>query len=301
MTIVGSICALVTPMREDGPIDWAALERLVDWHVANGTDALVAVGTTGESATLTPEEHVEAVRAVVRFAAGRLPVIAGTGANATAEAVALTRAAARAGADACLLVTPCYNRPPQEGLYHHFRTIAEATDLPQILYNVPARTGCDLLPETVERLAPFPSIVAVKEATGDPGRTAELLRRCGGRFTVYGGDDACGLAVMTAGGKGVISVTANVAPGPMHRMCRAALEGDAAAAAVLDGRLRPLHEALFAQTNPIPVKWALHRMGLIPSGIRLPLVPLDDRFHGRVLAALRGAGVIAEPQSAGTS
>lgn len=297
MMIVGSICALVTPMREDGPIDWASLERLVDWHVANGTDALVAVGTTGESATLTPEEHVEVVRAVVRSAAGRLPVIAGAGANATAEAVALTRAAARAGADACLLVTPYYNRPPQEGLYRHFRTIAEASDLPQILYNVPARTGCDLLPATIERLAPFPSIVAVKEATGDPGRAAEVLRRCGGRFAVYGGDDACALAVMTAGGKGVISVTANVAPEPMRRMCRAALEG-AAAAEALDGRLRPLHEALFAQTNPIPVKWALHRMGLIPPGIRLPLVPLDDRHHGRVLAALREAGVVAEPQSA---
>jgi 4-hydroxy-tetrahydrodipicolinate synthase len=288
----GSMVALVTPMREDGSLDPEALRALVEWHVENGTDAIVAVGTTGESATLDEKEHCGVIRQVVEQAAGRVPVIAGTGANATTEAIALTRCAKEAGADACLLVTPYYNKPPQEGLYRHFEAVARAVAIPQILYNVPGRTACDLLPETVERLSRIPNIVGIKEATGNLDRAREVLERCGDGFDLYSGDDGTARELMLLGGKGDISVTANVAPRAMHEMCAAALAGDRGRAEALDAKLAPLHKALFVQANPIPVKWALAQMGLIPSGIRLPLVPLDAAHHEAVRGALRQAGLL---------
>jgi len=243
----GSIVALITPMHEDGRVDAAALRRLVDFHVEEGTDAIVAVGTTGESATLNEAEHCEVIRLVVEYAAGRLPVIAGTGANSTTEAISLTRCAREAGADAALLVTPYYNKPTQEGLYRHHRAVAEAVDIPQILYNVPGRTACDLLPETVARLAPVPNIVGIKEATGDLSRVARLRELCGPDFDLFSGDDATACEFTLLGGQGVISVTSNVAPRLMHEMCRAALAGDREAAHAVDGKLRALHRDLFAE------------------------------------------------------
>lgn len=290
--ITGSIVALVTPMHDSGRVDYSNLRRLVDWHVAEGTDAIVAVGTTGESATLDFEEHIEVVRRTVEFAAGRVPVIAGTGANSTAEAIELTRAGKRVGAAAALLVTPYYNKPPQEGLYRHYRKVAETIDTPIILYNVPGRTGCDLLPATVRRLADIPNIVGIKEAKGELGRFLELLGLpLPDRFVVYSGDDALGRASIELGARGVISVTANVAPGLMHAMCAAAMSGDFRCAAELDARLAGLHRELFCEPNPIPVKWALQQMGLIRGGIRLPLVPLNPRHHAAMRRSLEQAGV----------
>lgn len=286
----GSMVALVTPMGEDGALDWAALHRLIDWHVENGTDAIVAVGTTGESPTLDLDEHVEVIRATVEHAHGRVPVIAGTGANSTSEAIELTRAAEAAGADACLLVTPYYNKPTQEGLYRHFKAVAEAVPVPQILYNVPGRTCCDMLPETVERLAPISNIVGIKEATGDLERAREILRRCGERLDLYSGDDLTALDCILLGAKGDISVTANVAPRLMHDMCKLAREGKAREARAVNEKLMPLHKSLFVEANPIPVKWALKEMGMIEGGIRLPLTPLSASQHEGVRAALRAAG-----------
>ena len=287
----GSMVALVTPMKPDGAVDYTALERLVAFHLDNGTDCIVAVGTTGESATLSVEEHLAVVRRVVELVAGRIAVIAGTGANATAEAIELTRLGMEAGADACLLVTPYYNKPTQEGLYQHFRAVAEAVPVAQILYNVPGRTGVDMQTTTVERLASHGNIIGLKDATGDLDRTRELVERCGDRLELYSGEDGTACESMLAGYRGDISVTANVAPGLMRAMCAAARAGDADKARDLDARLQPLHKALFVETSPIPVKWALQEMGLIDGGIRLPLTPLAETCHERVRAALRESGV----------
>ena len=288
----GSIVALVTPMSGDGAIDTRALDELIEFHVANGTDGVVPVGTTGESATLDHDEHCSVIRRVVDRVAGRIPVIAGTGANATTEAIALTQCAMEAGADACLLVTPYYNKPTQEGLYLHFKAVADAVPIPQILYNVPGRTACDMVPETVERLCELPNIVGIKEATGDPARAREIADRCGDRLDVFSGDDAIAREIILDGGKGVISVTANVAPDAMHAMCEAAIQGDSERALALDEPLSGLHRDLFLEANPIPVKWALAEMGLIPRGIRLPLTPFSEAFHPRLLESMRRAGVL---------
>lgn len=288
----GSMVALVTPMHDDGSLDNDALARLIEFHVENGTDAIVAVGTTGESPTVDPDEHIAVIRRTVELVAGRMPVIAGAGANATSEAIELAQAAADAGADATLQVTPYYNKPMQEGLYRHFVAVAEAVSLPHILYNVPGRTGVDLLPETIERLSHVDNIVAVKEATGDPERTRAILDLCGGRLKVYSGEDKTAMESMLVGGHGDISVTANVAPRQMHDMCERAIDGDRAAAAAINSKLDILHTALFCETSPIPVKWALHEMGLIETGIRLPLTPLDPSNYERVRAALHDADVL---------
>jgi 4-hydroxy-tetrahydrodipicolinate synthase len=288
----GSMVALVTPMTADGGLDEAALRRLVDWHVAEGTDGIVAVGTTGESATLDEAEHCRVIRLVVEYAAGRVPVIAGTGANSTTEAIELTRCAKDAGADACLLVTPYYNKPTQEGLYLHHKAVAEAVDVPQILYNVPGRTACDMLPETIGRLAAVPNVIGVKEATGDLARVAKIRELAGPDFAIYSGDDATARELMLLGGQGVISVTANVAPGAMHRMCVAAITGRRAEADAIDATLAGLHKALFVESNPIPVKWALAEMGRIEAGIRLPLTWLSERAQPAVRDALRQAGLL---------
>ncbi|GAA3242165.1 4-hydroxy-tetrahydrodipicolinate synthase [Pseudonocardia petroleophila] len=290
--ITGSLVALVTPMREDGAVDHEALAKVVDRAIEGGTAAIVSVGTTGESATLDVAEHTDVIRRTIDVAAGRVPVIAGTGANSTAEAIHLTSAAKRAGADGALLVTPYYNKPPQEGLYRHFRAIAEAVDIPQYLYNVPGRTAVDMLPSTVERLASVHNIVGLKEALGDLDRVRDLVALELPDFALYSGDDGTARASILAGFHGDISVTANVAPEMMARMCAAALAGDAELAALIDGDLAGLHRALFAEPNPIPVKWALAELGLIPPGIRLPLVPLDEVHHDDVRAALRSAGLL---------
>lgn len=290
--IRGSIVALVTPMRDDGSVDWERLRKLVDWHVEQGTHGIVAMGTTGESATLGFEEHDSVIREVVALADGRIPVIAGTGANSTEEAIRLTRDAKRDGADACLLVTPYYNKPPQEGLYQHFLAVARAVNIPQILYNVPSRTACDLLPETVERLARVPNIVGIKEATGNLERAREVRERCGEDFLLYSGDDATAMELMLAGGDGNISVTANVAPARMVALCDAALAGEVEKARALNAELDPLHRDLFIEPSPIPVKWALYEMGLIDSGIRLPLVPLSEAAQPRLRETLRRCGLL---------
>jgi 4-hydroxy-tetrahydrodipicolinate synthase len=289
--IQGSIVALVTPMAEDGALDFGALRTLLDFHIAAGTDAIVAVGTTGESATLDEKEHCEVIRATVEHVAGRIPVIAGTGANSTREAIELTRQARQIGADACLLVTPYYNKPTQEGLYRHYRAVAESVDIPQILYNVPGRTACDLLPATVARLSTVPNIVGVKEATGQLERVRELIDGCGDGFALYSGDDASACEFCLLGGHGVISVTANVAPKAMHDMCAAATARLRAEAKAIDERLAGLHRELFIESNPIPVKWALQEMGLIPAGIRLPLTWLSDPCHEPLRQAMQQAGV----------
>ena len=291
--ISGSMVALVTPMDAQGGLDWDALSKLVDFHLQEGTNAIVAVGTTGESATLDVHEHVEVIRRVVDQVAGRIPVIAGTGANSTREAVELTQNAKSVGADACLLVTPYYNKPTQEGLYQHFRHIAEAVAIPQILYNVPGRTVCDMLPETVERLSKVANIIGIKEATGDLQRGKEVLERVPADFLVYSGDDATAVELMLMGGKGNISVTANVAPRAMAELCAAAMRGDAATARAINERLMPLHKNLFIESNPIPVKWALHEMGLMQDGIRLPLTWLSPRCHEPLRQAMRQSGVLA--------
>ena len=290
----GSMVALVTPMQADGAIDEDALQGLIDFHVENQSDALVVVGTTGESATLDETEHCHVIRRSVEMAAGRIPIIAGTGANSTTEAIDLTRCAMEAGADACLLVTPYYNKPTQEGLYQHHKAIAEAVPIPQILYNVPGRTACDMLPETVERLASIANIIAIKEATGDLDRARNILDRCGDRLDLFSGDDATAMELILLGGKGNISVTANVAPAAMHDMCAAALAGDRDAATTINDRLDVLHSSLFVEANPIPVKWALYEMGLIPEGIRLPLTPLAEEYRKTIRQALRQAGVMEQ-------
>lgn len=287
----GSIVALVTPMQANGAVDFAALERLVQFHIADGTDALVAVGTTGESATLSVEEHMQVVRAVIKTTAKRVPVIAGTGANSTQEAIELTALAKEAGADACLSVTPYYNKPTQEGLFRHFKAIAEAVEIPVLLYNVPGRTGCDMKPDTVGRLAEVRNIVGLKEASGSLERNRELMNRFGQRIDLLSGDDDLACDSILLGFKGVISVTANVAPRKMQAMCAAALKGDAAAAHNIDRTLRGLHKALFVEPNPIPTKWALAKMGLMPEGIRLPLTPLSREFYPAVLEAMHQAGI----------
>ncbi|BCX81349.1 4-hydroxy-tetrahydrodipicolinate synthase [Methylomarinovum caldicuralii] len=290
--IQGSIVALVTPMHPDGSLDEVSLRELVEWHVAEGTDAIVAVGTTGESATLDAAEHCRVIRWTVEQARGRIPVIAGTGSNCTREAIELTREAREAGADACLLVTPYYNKPTQEGLYRHYRAVAEAVAIPQILYNVPGRTACDLLPETVARLAEIDNIVGIKEASADTPTRAREIRALCPDFPIYSGDDATARQVCLEGGRGVISVTANVAPHKMHEMITAACAGDAATAERLDAPLAALHHSLFLESNPIPVKWALCEMEKIPAGIRLPLTWLSDRYHDEVRQALRQAGAL---------
>lgn len=288
----GSMVALVTPMRADGALDFDALDRLVEFHVENGTDAIIAVGTTGESATLDEEEHCATIRRVVKAAAGRIPVIAGTGSNSTSEAIGLTRCAMEAGADACLLVTPYYNKPTQEGLYLHYRAIAEAVSIPQILYNVPGRTACDMLPETVARLATIPNIVGIKEATGNLDRGKKIMELCGDQLDVYSGDDATALDLILLGAKGDISVTANVAPRAMHAMCTAALAGDRAKATAINEKLMGLHKNLFLEANPIPVKWALQEMGLIGEGIRLPMTPLSSQHHDALRQAMKQADIL---------
>ena len=287
--ITGSIVALVTPMHVDGSVDWEALEGLLDLHIEAGTGAIGAVGTTGESATLSVPEHCEVIKHSVNYVAGRLPILAGTGANSTWEAIELTRAAAEAGADACLLVTPYYNRPTQRGLYEHFKSVAEAVAVPQVLYNVPGRTAVDMHNDTVEQLAALDNIVGIKDATGDLERGRELIARCADKIAIYSGDDPTAMELILAGGKGNISVTANVAPRLMAELCAHATAGERDAAAAINNRLSPLNRALFLEANPIPVKWALQHQGLIKEGIRLPLTPLDPKFHAEVIAALEAA------------
>lgn len=287
----GSLVAIVTPMLEDGSLDFPRLRALVDWHVREGTDGIVVVGTTGESPTVDVEEHCELIRVVVEHAKKRIPVIAGTGANSTTEAIELSSYARKVGADCCLSVVPYYNKPTQEGLYLHFKTIAESVDIPQILYNVPGRTACDLQNQTVLRLAQVPNIIGLKDATGSIERSSDLVRQAPQNFAVYDGNDASALALMLFGGQGVISVTANVAPKLMHEMCVAALKGDLAAARSINNKLFDLHKNLFVEANPIPVKWAVAQMGLIASGIRLPLTPLSAAHHETVRDAMRQAGI----------
>ncbi len=290
--IAGSMVALVTPMNAEGGLDWQALDKLVEFHLQEGTDAIVAVGTSGESATLDVQEHVEVIRRVVDKVNGRIPVIAGTGANCTREAIALTQNAKKVGADACLLVTPYYNKPTQEGLYQHFKKVAETVDIPQILYNVPGRTVCDMLPETVGRLSRIDNIIGIKEATGDIERGRQVIAACPEDFLVYSGDDATAYELMLIGGKGNISVTANVAPRLMKELCDLAMAGKAAEAKELNDRLMPLHDKLFIEANPIPVKWALQQMNLIDNGIRLPLTWLSEPCHEPVRQALRQTGIL---------
>jgi 4-hydroxy-tetrahydrodipicolinate synthase len=290
--IKGSLVAIVTPMRDDGSLDFEAYRRLIEWHLAEGTNGIVAVGTTGESPTVDHDEHCELIRVAVETVRGRVPVIAGTGGNSTTEAIELTAYAKGVGADATLQVVPYYNKPTQEGLYQHFRKVAETVDLPVILYNVPGRTVADLATETTLRLAQVAGIVGIKDATGDPARGADLLRRAPKSFAVYSGNDDSALALMLLGGHGVISVTANVAPRLMAEMCKAALAGDLSGARALNNRLLPLHLKLFVEPNPIPVKWALAKMGRISGGIRLPLVPLAEASQPSVESALRETGLL---------
>ncbi|MGE0800886.1 MAG: 4-hydroxy-tetrahydrodipicolinate synthase [Lautropia sp.] len=292
MNIKGSLVAIVTPMRADGALDLDAYRALIDWQIESGTAAIVAVGTTGESPTVSVEEHQQLIKVAVEHCKGRVPVIAGTGANSTREAVELTQHARSVGADATLQVAPYYNRPSQEGLYQHFKAVAEQGGLPVIVYNVPGRTVADISNDTMLRLAELPGIVGLKDATGDIPRGSDLLARLPAGFSVYSGNDDSALALMAMGSHGVISVTANVAPQPMAELCRAALAGDFAAARAINRRLLPLHLKLFVEANPIPVKWALARMGRMPAGIRLPLTPLAEAHQATVLAALQSSGVL---------
>jgi 4-hydroxy-tetrahydrodipicolinate synthase len=287
----GSLVAIVTPMQEDGGLDFDAFRRLIDWHINEGTDGIVVVGTTGESPTVDFDEHRLLIKTAVEHTAKRVPVIAGTGANSTREAIDLSAYAKQTGADMSLSVVPYYNKPTQEGLYRHFRAIAEAVDIPQIVYNVPGRTVADLQNDTVLRLAQIPNIVGIKDATANLERGADLLRRKPGNFLVFSGDDATGLALMLLGGHGVISVTANVAPRLMHEMCAAALDGKIVQAREINNQLLGLHRHLFCEANPIPVKWAVQQMGFIKDGIRLPLTPLSAGFHEQVRDAMRQAGI----------
>lgn len=290
--IQGSIVALVTPMDESGAVDRDSLKKLVEYHIEQGTDAIVAVGTTGESATLDEDEHCAVIKWVVDYVDGRIPVIAGTGANATTEAINLTRRAKEVGADACLIVTPYYNKPTQEGLYLHHKAIAEAVDIPQILYNVPGRTACDMLPETVGRLSRVKNIVGVKEATGDLSRVKKIRELTGNDFAIYTGDDATSREFCLLGGNGTITVTGNVAPKLVHEMIMAAINGDSETASAIDAKLAGLHKNLFIQSNPIPVKWAVAEMGLMGKGIRLPLTWLTEDCFPAVREAMRQAEVI---------
>lgn len=287
----GSMVALATPMLATGEVDKLALEALVAFHLENETDAIVAMGTSGESATFSHKEHREVVKMIIALVAGKIPVIAGTGSNSTAEAIALTEAAKVDGADAALLVSPYYNKPPQEGLYQHHKIIAEKVAIPQLLYNVPGRTSSDMLPETVERLAAIPNIVAIKEATGSLERAQDILNRCGDKIDVISGDDATAMELILLGGKGDISVTANVAPKLMHQMCAAALAGDRETAEQINKRLEPLHSKLFVEANPIPVKWLLHKMGYGSNAMRLPLVPMAEEYYSEVTEAAKSAGI----------
>jgi len=290
----GSMVALITPMTEQGNLDEIALEALVDFHLQNGTNAIITMGTTGESATLTHTEHRHVVKQVVRFAAGKIPVIAGTGSNSTQEALELTKSAKEDGADACLLVTPYYNKPTQEGLYQHYKIIAEQVDIPQILYNVPSRTACDLLPATVKRLANLENIIGIKEATGDLHRAKQIMDDCGDQIELYSGDDATAMECILIGAKGDISVTANVAPALMQKMCQAALAGHRLQAEVINEKLLKLHDRLFLEANPIPVKWAMSKMGFGTEGIRLPLTVLSEKYHSSLLSAMQAADIIIE-------
>jgi 4-hydroxy-tetrahydrodipicolinate synthase len=294
----GSLVAILTPMTADGALDWPAWERLLDFHLREGTDGIVVGGTTGESAVLTNAEIEELTRRAVARCRGQLKVIVGAGSYSTDVTVARTRTLSRLGVDAVMLVTPYYNKPPQEGLYRHFMAAAEASAAPVILYNVPSRTAVDLLPSTVARLARHPRIVAIKEATASLSRARELLSECPAEFVVLSGDDASAIDLIAAGARGVISVSANVAPRRMHEACRAALSGDLAAARAIDASLQPLHKDLFVEANPIPVKWAVARMGIIGNAIRLPLVELATAHHETVLRAMRAAGVTLEDQAA---
>lgn len=287
----GSLVALVTPMTADLAVDYAGLERLIEHHIASGTDGLVIAGTTGESATLSTPEHIEVIRRAVEIVNGRLPVIAGTGSNSTAQTIELSKAVGEFAIDAYLVVTPYYNKPTQEGLYRHFMAIADAVDKPVMLYNVPGRTAVDLLPETVARLAVHDNIFGIKEATGDLDRVTAIKSSCDDDFKLYSGDDATAREFMLLGGHGVISVTSNVAPGRMHQMCAAAISGDADKAAELDAPLAGLHDKLFVEANPIPVKWAVARQGLVDGFLRLPLTELSDGCQADVLAAIEQAGV----------
>src|SRR5438067_10809111 len=289
--LTGSLVAIATPMQPGGALDLAAFRKLIDFHVANGTSAIVAVGTTGESPTVDFDEHCLLLKTAVEHAARRIPVIAGTGANSTTEAIELTEYAKKIGADACLSVVPYYNKPTQEGLYRHFRKIAETVGMPMLLYNVPGRTVADLANDTVLRLARIPGIIGIKDATANIERGSDLMRRAPRNFALYSGEDATALALILLGGHGVISVTANVAPKLMHQMCAAALVGDVKKARELNLKLLPLHQRLFVEANPIPVKWALSQMGMIEYGLRLPLSPLAEKFHDTVREALHEAGI----------
>ena len=291
----GSMVALVTPMQIDGSVDYQSLAKLVEFHIENNTNAIVTMGTTGESATLNMDEHCEVMARTVELVNGRIPVIAGTGANSTREAIELTRCAQQGGADACLLVTPYYNKPPQQGLYLHYKKLAESVDIPQILYNVPGRTAVDMLPETVKRLSEIDNIIAIKDATGSLERLAELQAvLADSEFDLYGGDDETGTEFMLQGGHGVISVTNNVVPKAMAAMCEAALAGDRELAESLNQPLTGLHSRLFLESSPIPVKWALSKMKLIPPGIRLPLTVLAEEYHQPLREAMQQAGVIID-------
>ena len=287
--VTGSIVAIVTPMQDDGQLDLARFKSLIDWHIREGTDGIVVVGTTGESPTVNFDEHKALIRLAVEHAAGRIPIIAGTGANSTPEAIELSESAKKAGASASLSVVPYYNKPTQEGLYQHFRAIAERVDIPQIVYNVPGRTVADLANDTTLRLAQIPNIIGIKDATGNIERGTDLIRRAPKDFAIYSGDDATGLALMLLGGKGVISVTSNVAPRLMREMCRAALAGDVLTARRLNEKLLPLHQKLFVEANPIPVKWAVAQLGLIGNSLRLPMTPLSPQFYETVREAMREA------------
>ena len=289
--IVGSIVALVTPMHEDGSVDYDALRKLIDWHIAEGTDCIGVVGTTGESPTVSVQEHCEIIRVSVEHARGRVPIMAGAGANATSEAIELTRFAKQVGADCSLQVVPYYNKPSQEGIYRHFRAVAEAVDLPVVLYNVPGRTVADMQPETVLRLAQVPGVIGIKEASGNIERAAWLIKQAPKGFSIYSGDDGTAIALMLLGGHGNVSVTANVAPRLMHEMCMAAVQGDVKRATALHLQLLPLHRQLFCEPSPAPTKWALQQMGRCRSTVRLPLVELTPAGQDTVAAALRDSGL----------
>ncbi|WP_336011902.1 4-hydroxy-tetrahydrodipicolinate synthase [Acinetobacter calcoaceticus] len=291
-TIQGSIVAIVTPMLKDGGVDWKGLEKLVEWHIEQGTNSIVAVGTTGEASTLSMEEHTQVIKEIIRVANKRIPIIAGTGANSTREAIELTKAAKDLGADAALLVTPYYNKPTQEGLYQHYKAIAEAVELPLILYNVPGRTGVDLANDTAVRLAEIPNIVGIKDATGDVPRGKALIDALDGKMAVYSGDDETAWELMLLGADGNISVTANVAPKAMSEVCAVAIAKDEQQAKTINNKIANLHNILFCESNPIPVKWALHEMGLIDVGIRLPLTPLAEQYREPLRNALKDAGII---------
>jgi 4-hydroxy-tetrahydrodipicolinate synthase len=290
--IQGSIVAIVTPMHADGSLDLPGLRKLIDWHIAEGTDGIVIVGTTGESPTVSVDEHCELIRVAVDHTAKRIPIIAGTGGNSTSEAIELTQFAKDVGADASLLVVPYYNRPTQEGMYQHFKKIVEAVDLPAILYNVPGRTVADMSNETILRLAQIPGVIGVKDATGNIGRGIDLMRLKPAEFMVYSGDDATAMALMLCGAKGNISVTANIAPRGMHELCDAAMNQRVAEAIAINNKLFPLHNKLFVEPNPVPLKWAMAEIGLIPPGMRLPIVPLAAEYHDVVRAAMRESGVL---------